>query len=110
MKKAIMAFIKRILSVPRMLRDRSVVLWKKIIVIAAMVYLVLPVDIIPPFLLPIGWIDDLVIWIALTYFMRDTLDAYWKLTDKDDFSSKYKDSVEVDYEVKDEQEAKEKNS
>ena len=57
--RAVYAFIRRIGSIGSMLRDPSVRFWKKLLVVGGIVYLFLPVDLIPPFLLPVGWIDDL---------------------------------------------------
>ena len=43
----------------RLLRDGRVPVWPKGLVALAVVYLLLPVDLIPDFLLGIGWLDDL---------------------------------------------------
>ena len=72
--------------------------------VAGLVYLFLPVDLIPPVLFPIAWMDDLLLWIWILWVLRKTLDKYW-MGQPEDYSKKYKgkeviDSVE--YEVKEE--------
>ena len=59
-----------------MLRDRAVPFWKKAVLVAAMIYLILPVDLIPPLVPVFGWLDDIILWIAILYFMRTELDAH----------------------------------
>ena len=75
-----------------------------------MVYLFLPVDLIPPVLIPIGWIDDLVVWILITMILRDTLDRYWSNGKKEEYSEKFTEAVDVDYEVKEENRNQEKEN
>jgi uncharacterized membrane protein YkvA (DUF1232 family) len=85
-----------------MMRDKTVPKRKKLLVIFGFVYLLLPVDLIPPILFPIGWVDDLIIWIWIIWHLRDILDNYWKGEDKD-LSKKFKgkDIIDdADYEVK----------
>ena len=45
----------------RLLKDRRVPLWPKALVALAAVYLLLPVDLVPDFMLVLGWLDDLTI-------------------------------------------------
>ncbi len=76
---------------------------KKALVIAGIIYL-FALDLIPPVLFPIAWIDDLILWIWILYHLRETLDKYWMGAKPADYSKKYKDSIEgVEYEVKEEE-------
>lgn len=96
--------IKRIKAIRFMMKDKSVPKRKKALVIVGIIYLFLPVDLIPPILFPIAWIDDLILWIWILYHLRETLDKYWMGEKPKDYSKKYKDSIEdVDYEVKEEE-------
>lgn len=73
-----------------MLRDKTVVRWKKLVIIASIIYLFLPVDLIPPMLFPFGFIDDLILWILVTNIFSDTLDGYYNINKReDDFSKKF---------------------
>ena len=101
--RGIYVFFRRIGSVKAMLKDPSVKLWKKALAVFGMVYLFLPVDLIPPVLIPIGWIDDFLLWLLITMILRDTLDRYWSSGKKEEYSEKFTDAVDVDYEVKEEQ-------
>lgn len=87
-----------------MMKDKSVPKRKKALIIAGIIYLVLPVDLIPPILFPIAWVDDLILWIWILWHLRDELDKYW-LGDKPvDLSKNYRGKTiinDVDYEVKD---------
>ena len=95
---------KRIKAIRFMLKDKEVHLWKKALVVAGLIYLVLPFDLIPPVLFPIAWMDDLVLWIWILWVLRKTLDKYW-MGETEDYSKKYKGKEvidDVDYEVKEE--------
>jgi uncharacterized membrane protein YkvA (DUF1232 family) len=86
-----------------MMADKTVPKRKKFLVVAGIVYLFLPLDIIPPILFPFGWIDDLIIWLWIIWHLRDTLDSYWLGEKTVDLSSKYKGKKiidDADFEVK----------
>ena len=51
--------IKRIKAIRFMMADRSVPKRKKALVIAGMMCLFLPIDLIPPILLPIAWMRQI---------------------------------------------------
>lgn len=74
-----------------MMRDKTVPRRKKALVIFGLIYLVLPVDLIPPVLFPIGFLDDLVLWIWIIWHLKDTLDQYWLGEKETDYSTDFKD-------------------
>ena len=74
-----------------MMSDRTAPLRKKILVIAGIVYLFLPIDLIPPVLFPIAWLDDMIVWLWILWYLKDTLDAYWLGEKEVDFSKRYRD-------------------
>ena len=41
-----------------MMADKTVPKRKKALIVFGIIYLFLPIDLIPPILFPIGWIDD----------------------------------------------------
>jgi uncharacterized membrane protein YkvA (DUF1232 family) len=87
-----------------MMADKTVPKRKKFLVVAGIVYLFLPIDIIPPILFPFGWIDDLIIWLWIIWHLRDTLDSYWLGEKTVDLSARYKGKKIIDgadFEVKD---------
>lgn len=95
---------KRIKAIRFMLKDKEVHFWKKALIVAGLIYLFLPVDLIPPVLFPIAWVDDLILWIWILWVLRKTLDKYW-MGETEDYSNKYKGKEvidDVDYEVKEE--------
>ena len=67
---------RRIRGIIPMMKDKKAPLWKKSILIFGIIYLFLPVDLIPPLIPVFGWLDDVVIWLAIIYFLRDELDKY----------------------------------
>ena len=94
--------LNRIKAIRSMMRDKTVPRRKKVLVISGLIYLVLPVDLIPPVLFPIGFLDDLVLWIWIIWHLKDTLDQYWLGEKETDYSKdfKNKDLVEgVEYTV-----------
>ena len=73
-----------------MMKDKTVPKRKKALVIFGLIYLVLPVDIIPPVLFPFGFLDDLVLWIWIIWHLKDTLDQYWLGEKTVDYSKDFK--------------------
>ncbi|WP_312092542.1 YkvA family protein [Aminipila sp.] len=83
--------LKRIKAIKFMMKDKSVPFRKKLLIALGIIYLFLPIDLIPPVLFPIGWIDDLLLWIWILWHLKDELDKYWLGEKAEDLSKKYKD-------------------
>ena len=81
----------RLRAIVSMMKDKTVPKRKKALVIFGLIYLVLPVDLIPPVLFPIGFLDDLVLWIWIIWHLKDTLDQYWFGEKETDYSTDFKD-------------------
>ncbi len=97
--------LKRIIAIKAMMKDKSVSKWKKLLVIFGLVYLFVPIDLIPGTVFPLGMLDDLILWIGILYFLRETLDNYWLGEKTVDLSREYKDKTvinDVEYEVEEE--------
>jgi uncharacterized membrane protein YkvA (DUF1232 family) len=95
---------KRIKAIRYMMADKTVPKRKKLLVVAGIVYLFLPFDIIPPVLFPFGWIDDLIVWLWIIWHLKDTLDNYWLGEEPADPARKYKGKKIIDgadFEVED---------
>lgn len=82
--------INRIKAISSMMRDKTVPKRKKALVVFGLIYLVLPVDIIPPVLFPVGFLDDLVLWLWIIWYLKDTLDQYWVGEKTVDYSGDFK--------------------
>ena len=105
----IQVIFKRIKSIRFMMSDKAVPKRKKLIIILGIVYLFLPIDLIPPILIPIGFLDDIVLWIFILWYLRKELDQYWMGKDSKDYSKKYRgktilDDVEYTVDKKDDSE------
>lgn len=81
---------KRIKAIRFMMKDKSVPFRKKLLIVLGIIYLFLPVDLIPPVLFPIAWMDDLVLWLWILWHLKDELDKYWIGEKTEDLSKKYK--------------------
>ena len=68
---------KRIQAISSMMKDKTVPKRKKLLIVLGIIYLFLPIDLIPPVLFPFGFLDDLVLWIWIIWHLKDTLDQYW---------------------------------
>lgn len=96
--------LKRIKALSFLMKDKTVPLRKKALVVFGLVYLFLPVDLIPPILFPFGFIDDLILWIFILWHLKDELDSYWVGEKEEDLSKKFRDKniVEgVEFKVED---------
>ncbi len=103
---------RRIKAIGSLLKDRTVPLRKKALVIFGILYLFLPVDLIPPILFPFGFIDDLILWIYILWTLKDELDSYWMGEKTEDLSKKFRDKtfVEgVEFDVEDDAQSKDKD-
>ncbi len=100
-----LALFRRIKAIIPFLKDKDAPKRKKALVIFGIVYLFLPVDIIPPFFFPIGFVDDLIIWVYILSHLGPELDEYISTgSKKGDTAKKFrdKDIVEgVQFEVED---------
>ncbi|MDD2215353.1 MAG: DUF1232 domain-containing protein [Eubacteriales bacterium] len=102
--------LKRIRAIPSFLRDKTVPKRKKFIVVLGILYLMMPIDLIPAPILIFGFVDDLVIWGFIIYYLRDELDRYWlgekEVRPEERFRGK-KIINDANFEVKDDTEDKE---
>lgn len=85
---------KRIKAIRFMMKDKTVPLRKKALVVFGIVYLFLPLDLIPPIIFPIGFLDDLLLWIFILYYLKDTLDTYWLGEKEVSYEGKFKETIE----------------
>lgn len=98
---------KRIKVIKYLMRDKSVSFGKKALIVFGLVYLVLPVDLIPPIVPVFGFLDDLILWLFILDYLKEELDQYWvgkdPATNVRNGKKKYrgKDVVDgVEYEVR----------
>ncbi len=82
--------IKRIRSIKYMMQDKSVSIWKKALIVLGIVYLLMPIDLIPIVIPVFGVFDDIILWVFILWTLRDTLDAYWVDDERVDTQRKYK--------------------
>ena len=73
---------KRIRSIKKFLLDPSVPKRKKLLIIFGIIYLIMPIDVIPEPVLGFGFIDDIVLWLFILTHLSDELDKYWKTSDE----------------------------
>lgn len=68
---------KRIRAIKFFLRDKKVPKRKKIIILGGIFYLLMPIDLIPAPILIFGFVDDIVLWTFIIWYLKDELDKYW---------------------------------
>lgn len=83
--------MRRIKVIPFFLRDKTVPLRKKLLLIFGIIYLIVPIDLVPVFPL-----DDVVLWIFIIWHLKDDLDTYWKGEKSVDLSKKFRGKNFVD--------------
>ena len=69
---------KRIKSIKALLKDPNVPKRKKFLIIFGIIYLLMPIDLIPAPVLIFGFVDDIVLWLFILTHLKDELDSYWK--------------------------------
>lgn len=96
--------LKRIRAIKSMMIDKSVSIWKKLLIVFGIAYLIMPFDLLPAAAFPVSLIDDALLWVFIIFALRHTLDSYWFGSNVVDFSKKFndKDIVEgVEFKVED---------
>ena len=98
---ALSVLLRRLKAVPKLMKDRSVSLWKKALVVFGIVYLVLPVDLIPPIVPVFGFLDDVILWAFILVHLKDELDRYAIPQEGGSGADMYtgRDVLEADYTV-----------
>ena len=66
----------RLKNIKNLLKDHDVAFWKKALVVFALVYLFLPLDLIPPLIPVFGFLDDAMLWIGVLVLLWDELGKY----------------------------------
>lgn len=103
---------KRIVAIKAMMKDKTVSIWKKLLIILGILYVICPIDLFPIATFPLSMVDDIGVWIFIIFALRHTLDSYWFGGKVVDFSKKYNDKniVEgVEFNVDDASEDNETN-
>lgn len=88
--------LKRIKAIKFMMKDKKVAWWKKGLIVFGIIYLFLPIDLIPPFVPVLGFLDDLFLWIFILWFLASELDKYWYGEKPKDYSKRYNSKKFVD--------------
>lgn len=97
---------KRIKAIRFFMKDKTVPLRKKLLILLGIVYLVSPIDLIPAPVLIFGLVDDLVLWIFILNYLAKELDRYWLGEKEVDPNKKYRGKniiYGVEFEVADEE-------
>ena len=99
--------LKRIKAIKYFLKDKSVPKRRKLIIVLGILYLIMPVDLVPEPILLVGIIDDIVLWSFLLWYLKDELDKYWLGDDAEVVEKKYRGKNiidDVNFEVEKEEE------
>lgn len=78
------------------IKDRKVPWYKKALIAGSLLYFILPIDIVPDYIIALGWLDDAAvaafIWNALRSEISDYADAQKKIDSRViDFEEKRRD-------------------
>jgi uncharacterized membrane protein YkvA (DUF1232 family) len=69
-------FLGDLVAMARLVRDRRAALWAKLLVLASMVYVVLPFDAVPDLAPIIGWLDDIGLVVVLRLLLHRQVEPY----------------------------------
>ena len=83
--------LRRLRVLPFFMKDKTVPLRKKLLVVLGILYLCLPTDILPFFPL-----DDFFVWVFIIWHLKDELDRYWTGDKSNDLSRKFRGSDIID--------------
>ncbi len=108
---ALTQVVRTLRLVWRLLRDARVIALPKLIIPAALIYVVSPLDFLPDFILGLGQLDDLgVILLSITFFIefcpRGIVDEHRRAIERGEAASESNDAIEGTYRVVDDDDAK----
>ncbi len=86
----------RIKAIRFLMADKTVPKRKKALIIAGILYIIMPFDLVPVLVFPFSIIDDIVIWLAILWYLRRELDSYWHGEKPKDYSQKFRRKRVVD--------------
>lgn len=83
----IRVLLNRLKVIPYFLRDKTVPKRKKALVVFGIIYVLLPINWIPP----LFFSDEILLWVFIIWHLKDDLDIYWKGDKSEDLSKKFRD-------------------
>ncbi|MCT4607241.1 MAG: DUF1232 domain-containing protein [Marinisporobacter sp.] len=102
--KAIGKLFKRIGALYQFIKDPNVSVYKKMMVVGGLFYIISPIDLIPEAILGFGFIDDAVLMLYIISKISDQLDGYVVTKDRNKDKKFKKDKIieGVEYKFDDE--------
>lgn len=58
------------------IRDKEIPFYKKAMIIGSLLYFILPIDIVPDYILALGWLDDAVVAAFIWNALRNEINEY----------------------------------
>ena len=92
MRNTIMGIYKLI----KFLKDSEVSLSKKLLFLIPIIYFIIPVDILPDYFFPIGWLDDAGVLVVVATFLKNMIDKYDLSSSEDDQKQDDEDTIDMD--------------
>ena len=68
--------IKKIKLTIQYMKDKNVSVFKKLLIIGSLLYLVFPVDIVPDFIIGLGILDDITVLAFIWFALKSEIDDY----------------------------------
>lgn len=96
--------VKRVKAIRVMMRDKNVPKRKKLVILAGILYVFSPIDLLPIVVFPVAILDDLLVWFLILWYLRSELDKYWIGGKTADLSRKFARKTVIDdvsYEIHD---------
>ncbi|MEP7121690.1 MAG: DUF1232 domain-containing protein [Byssovorax sp.] len=72
----IVPFLGDLVAMTRLLRDHRAALWAKLLVVATMLYVVFPFDLLPDVAPFVGWIDDIGLVVVMRLLLYRQVEPY----------------------------------
>jgi uncharacterized membrane protein YkvA (DUF1232 family) len=69
-------FVGDLVAMTRLLRDGRAALWAKLLVVATMLYVVFPFDVLPDLAPFVGWIDDIGLVVVMRLLLYRQVEPY----------------------------------
>ena len=84
---------KRIKAIVPFMKDKQVPIRKKLLIVIGVLYLLMPIDLVPIIIPVFGFLDDIILWAFIILYLKEELDRYWVGEDPVDISKDFKDKT-----------------
>ncbi|MFO7814453.1 MAG: DUF1232 domain-containing protein [Halanaerobiales bacterium] len=91
-----MIFLRKLIKIIQFFKDEKVPWYKKLFFAVPLIYLIIPYDFIGDFIPGLGQLDDIAVFVVMWPFLKNMMNKYSGVNDKEEESIDKSDSIDLD--------------